>query len=97
MLDACHKGPLQFPNIFMLPNDAAEHVLAVYGLLGILLLKCDHAGTIPIIGGDFNAVIGNPLPGDDFCWVLAGLGPEMIEAGCLCGRCWNTVCLSKLV
>ena len=36
----------------MLPNDAAEHV---YDLLGILLLNCDHAGTIPIIGGDFNA------------------------------------------
>ena len=31
----------------------------------MLLVNCDQAGAIPIIGGDFNAVIGNPLPGDD--------------------------------
>ena len=29
------------------------------------------------------------------CLVLAGLGPEMTEAGCLWGGCWNTVCLSR--
>ena len=31
------------------------------------------------------------------CLVLAGLVPEMIEAGCFCGGCWNMVCLSKVV
>ena len=56
------------------PDDAAEHV---YDLLGILLLNCDHAGAIPIIGGDFNAVIGNPLPGDDMDLLgTCGFGPR---------------------
>ena len=27
--------------------------------------NCDHAGAIPIIARNFNAVIGNPLPGGD--------------------------------
>ena len=31
------------------------------------------------------------------CLVLAGLVPEMIEAGCLYGGCWNMVCWSKVV
>ena len=77
------------------PDDAAEHV---YDLLGMLLVNCDQAGAIPIIGGHFNAVIGNPLPGDnDDLLGTCGFGPEMIEAGCLYGGCWNMVCLSKVV
>ena len=114
------------------PDDAAERV---YDLLGILLLNCDHAGTIPIIsgssttrtlfplfrydndamfisscivskychivfashflcpkwaaarqtgsksksqsGGDFNAVIGNPIPGADMALLgTCGFGPR---------------------
>ena len=31
------------------------------------------------------------------CLVFAGSVPEMIEAGCLYGGCWNMVCLSKVV
>ena len=67
-------------------GDAAEHV---YDLLGMLLLSCDHAGAIQIIGGNFNAVIGNLLPGDDIviCLVRVVVVPEIIEAGCFCGGC----------
>ena len=56
------------------PDDAAEHV---YNSLGMLLLSCDHAGAIPIIGGGFNAVIGNLLPGDDSHLLgTCGCGPR---------------------
>ena len=40
-------------------------------------MNCDHAGAIPIIGGDFNAVIRNPLPGDDMDLLgTCGFGPR---------------------
>ena len=56
------------------PDDAAEHV---YDLLGMLLVNCDQAGAIPIIGADFNAVIRNPLPGDDDDLLgTCGFGPR---------------------
>ena len=56
------------------PADAAEHV---YDLLGMLLVNCDQVGAILIIGGDFNAVIGNPLPGDDDDLLgTCGFGPR---------------------
>ena len=55
-------------------GDAAEHV---YDLLGMLLLSCDHAGAIQIIGGNFNAVVGNLLPGDDSDLLgTSGCGPR---------------------
>ena len=101
MLFTFHDRPLQFQTFSCYmptswePDDAAEHV---YDLLGMLLVNCDQAGAIPIIGGDFNAVIANPLPGDnDDLLGTCGFGPEMIEAGCLYGGCWNMVCLSKVV
>ena len=43
-------------------DDAVEHV---YGLLWVLLVDSDHAGGMRNIGTDLNAVIGNPLPGND--------------------------------
>ena len=65
---------------------------------GILLLNCDHAEPFQLL-----VEISMQWSGIHFlemiwiCLVLAGLGPEMNEAGCLWGGCWNTVCLSKLV
>ena len=38
----------------------------LYDLLRLLITNCEQAGAISIIGGDFNASIGTPLPGDDF-------------------------------
>ena len=46
------------------PNPASEHA-------------CDRAGTIPILETDFNAVIRNPLPGDDMGLLgTCGFGPR---------------------
>ena len=56
------------------PDDAAEHV---YDLLGMFLFNCYHAGAIPIIAGNFNAVIGTPLPGgDDDLLGICGFRPR---------------------
>ena len=45
------------------PNSEVE---GLYDLLWLLITNCEQAGAISIIGGDFNARIGTPLPGDDF-------------------------------
>ena len=45
--------------------DADSEVEQVYDVLELLLLACDHAGSIPIVGGDFNACLGSCLPADD--------------------------------
>ena len=43
-----------------------SEVEGLYDLLGLLITNCEQAGANSIIGGDFNANIGTPLPGDDF-------------------------------
>ena len=40
-------------------------VEGVYELLNLLLTNCRQSGAIPIIGGDFNASIGEAQAGDD--------------------------------
>ena len=44
------------------PDLAVEQVLE---LLGLLLTCCADSGNVSILGGDFNAVLGSPLAGDD--------------------------------
>ena len=42
-----------------------SNVEGVYELFSLLLTNCRQSGAIPIIGGDFNASIGEAQSGDD--------------------------------
>jgi len=60
------RVPSQFFSCYMPtswePNHEAEQM---YELLELLLSKCERLGASAVVGGDFNATLGDPCEGDD--------------------------------
>ena len=102
MLFTFHERPLQFPNIFMLHANflgagrCSWTCIWFTGDVALsVVIKQEQFQLLEEISMQWSAI--RFLETMMICLELAGLVPEMIEAGCLYGGCWNMVCLFKVV